>query len=103
MLAVESKKHLLVALRSDFMENETQELFFSQLRVDAPPGRNAGPASTWAGTLSVPLEQSEGSSLGCYWMFQAGSQGQEEQIVLTCSEVSWVWSHVCSAGLVIYP
>lgn len=44
--------------------------------------------STWAGTLSVPLEQSEVSSLRCYWMFQAGSQGQEEQIVLTCSEVS---------------
>lgn len=33
VLVVESKKHLLVALRSDFMENKTQELFFPQLRV----------------------------------------------------------------------
>lgn len=36
----------------------------------------------------MPLEQSEVSSLRCYWMFQARSQGQEERIVLTCSEVS---------------
>lgn len=55
MLVVESKKHLLVALRCDFMENKPQELFFpaqSVHAVDAPPARNAG-------TLSVPLEQSE--------------------------------------------
>lgn len=83
-MVVESKKHLLGALRSDYMQNKNQELFFpaqSVYAVDAPPARNAGPASTWAGRLSVPLEQSEVSS-------QAGSQGQEEQIVLTCSEVS---------------
>lgn len=91
MLVVESKKHLLVAVRCDYMENKPQELLFpaqSVHAVDAPPARNAGPASTWAGTLFIPLERSEVSSLRCYWMFQAGSQGQQEQIVLTCSEVS---------------
>lgn len=58
VLVVESKKHLLVALRSDFMENKPQELFFpaqSVCAVDAPPARNAG-------TLSVPLEQNEVNS-----------------------------------------
>lgn len=33
VLIVESEKHLLVALRSGFMENKSQGLFFLQLRV----------------------------------------------------------------------